>query len=175
MRDQNPAHTTDRPGALGRTRRGPRNPGEARDAVRRVVSERMAGTACDSDTLSDALLVTSELTTNAMLHGGGVTDFHVALVGRDLYVSVSDLDDRLPVASPSVDDRGRWRCGGRGWPIVCRLSHEVTVSGLPSGGKRITAVVPLGPARRKRVRSGSGTCQGETRGVAVGPPRRCAS
>ncbi|GAA3831928.1 ATP-binding protein [Streptomyces phyllanthi] len=154
MREQYRVHTTGRPAGPGRDRRGPRNPAEARNAVRRAVSDRTAGTCCDEDTLSDALLVVSELTTNAMLHGGGVTEFDVALVGRELYVSVSDRDHRVPVASPAVDDHGRMRCGGRGWPIVCRLSRDVTVSGLPSGGKRITAVVPLGRAHREPGGSG---------------------
>ena len=63
----------------GRVRHGPRSPAEARGAVRRVLSEhsRARGIACAPDTLSDALLVASELTTNAMRHGGGIPDFDV--------------------------------------------------------------------------------------------------
>lgn len=158
MREQYRVDTTGRPAVPGRARRGPRNPRnprEAREAVRRVLSERTAGTGCDEDVLSDALLVVSELTTNAMLHGGGVTDFDVGLVGRDLYVSVSDGDHRLPVTSAAVDDHGRWRTGGRGWPIVRRLSRDVAVSPLPAGGKRITAVIPLRPVRAVPVGSGA--------------------
>jgi anti-sigma regulatory factor (Ser/Thr protein kinase) len=129
----------------GSMRGGPRSPAEARGVVRRVLSEqsRARGTACPPDTLSDALLVASELTTNAMLHGGGVTDFDVEVVGRNLYLSVSDRERRRPVALDPVDRRGRHRCGGRGWPIVCRLSDTVRVSDLPTGGKRVTAVIPL--------------------------------
>ncbi|WP_251062426.1 MULTISPECIES: ATP-binding protein [unclassified Streptomyces] len=129
----------------GRVRRGPRSPAEARGAVRRVLSEqsRTRGTACTPDTLSDALLVASELTTNAMLHGGGVTDFDVEVVGQNLYLSVSDRERRRPVMLDPVDRHGRRRCSGRGWPIVCRLSRTVLVSDLPAGGKRVTAVIPL--------------------------------
>ncbi|MGW0337791.1 ATP-binding protein [Streptomyces sp. NPDC003011] len=124
---------------------GPCKPAEARKAVERVVSERcrVADASCDADALSDALLVASELTTNAMLHGGGVTDFHVDVVGPEVRVSVSDRSDELPVAAPPVDPRGRRRIGGHGWPIVCRLAHDVRVTDLPSGGKCISAVVPL--------------------------------
>ncbi|MET9827905.1 ATP-binding protein [Streptomyces sp. NPDC006385] len=131
--------------AAGGTRRGPLSPAEARGAVRRVLSEqaRARGAACTPDTLSDALLVASELTTNAMLHGGGVTDFDAEVVGQDLYLSVSDRERRRPVARNPVDRHGRHRCGGRGWPIVCRLSRAVLVSDLPAGGKRVTAVIPL--------------------------------
>ncbi len=127
---------------------GPQSPAEARTAVRRAVAARAAGGGCDQTALSDALLVVSELTTNAMLHGGGVTDVDVTVVGDDLYLSVSDRSRRLPVASAPVDDHGRRRCGGHGWPIVCRLARDVLVSDLPSGGKRITAVVPLRTDRR---------------------------
>jgi len=47
------------------------------------------------------------------------------------------------VTEEPVDPRGRRRIGGLGWPIVCRLARDVRVTGLPSGGKCITAVVPL--------------------------------
>ncbi|MFE6618021.1 ATP-binding protein [Streptomyces sp. NPDC057740] len=123
----------------------PRSPAEARGTVRRILSEqtRARGTVCAPDTLSDALLVTSELTTNAMLHGGGITDFDVRVVGQNLYLSVSDRERRHPVTVSPTDPPGRHRCGGRGWPIVCRLSHTVRVADLPTGGKRVTAVIPL--------------------------------
>ncbi|EGX57519.1 hypothetical protein SZN_22381 [Streptomyces zinciresistens K42] len=124
---------------------GPRSPAEARGAVRRVLSRHPLDrvTARAPDTLSDALLVASELTTNAMLHGGGVTGFDVEVVGHDLRLSVSDRERRRPVALEPLGPDGRYRCGGRGWPIVCRLSRTVQVSDLPSGGKRVTAVIAL--------------------------------
>ncbi|MFG1664285.1 ATP-binding protein [Streptomyces sp. Y7] len=123
----------------------PVSPAEARGTVRRVLSEqtRTRGADCAPDTLSDALLVASELTTNAMLHGGGITGFDAEVVDQNLYLSVSDRERRRPVALDPVDRQGRHRCGGRGWPIVCRLSRTVLVSDLPSGGKRVTAVIPL--------------------------------
>ncbi|MDH6572547.1 anti-sigma regulatory factor (Ser/Thr protein kinase) [Streptomyces sp. SAI-117] len=104
---------------------------------------RATHTPCDAQALSDALLVASELTTNAILHGGGITDFHVTVEGRGVCVSVSDRSTALPVAREPVDPHGRWRPGGHGWPIVCRLARDVRVTDLPTGGKRITAVVPL--------------------------------
>ncbi|SES43156.1 Anti-sigma regulatory factor (Ser/Thr protein kinase) [Streptomyces sp. yr375] len=120
-------------------------PADVRCAVRRAVTGRCGATGrpYDEEALSDALLVASELTTNAILHGGGVTGFDVDVDGRAVRVSVSDRSDRLPVSTGPVDDEGRWRTGGRGWPIVCRLARDVRVSELPSGGKRITVVVPV--------------------------------
>ncbi|MEW2075943.1 ATP-binding protein [Streptomyces sp. NPDC017966] len=123
----------------------PCRPAEVREAVTRAVSERCRATRtpCDTEALADVLLVASELTTNAMLHGGGVTDFQVDVSGLGVRLSVSDRSDELPVAVKPTDRQGRRRPGGHGWPIVCRLSRDVRVSDLPAGGKCITALVPL--------------------------------
>ncbi|MBC9730682.1 ATP-binding protein [Streptomyces sp. TRM68367] len=142
-------HTTESvietPGARATVRPPAWRPGDARKAVERAVAERRrtSDTGYDEDALSDAVLVASELTTNAILHGGGVTDVRVDLVGTEVRVSVSDRSDRLPVTTPPTDRNGRRRAGGHGWPIVCRLSRDVRVLDLPTGGKCITAVVPL--------------------------------
>jgi anti-sigma regulatory factor (Ser/Thr protein kinase) len=144
-------HSTDRTGALdGPVRcegQQPCRPSDVRTAIRRAVAGRCGATGCpyDEEALSDALLVASELTTNAILHGGGITGFDVDVDadGQTVRVSVSDRSDRLPVATDPFDEQGRRRTGGRGWPIVCRLARDVRVSDLPSGGKRITAVVPV--------------------------------
>ncbi|MCS0606165.1 ATP-binding protein [Streptomyces sp. LP11] len=126
-------------------RRLPGRPADARRTVRRAVAEgcRAHALSCGTDAMADALLVTSELTTNALLHGGGITGFDVDVDSGGVRVSVSDRSDELPVAAAPVDESGRFRPGGRGWPIVCRLARDVRVAELPCGGKRITAVVPL--------------------------------
>ncbi|MDQ0579034.1 ATP-binding protein [Streptomyces rishiriensis] len=120
-------------------------PADVRSAVRQAVTGRCGTLGCryDEDGLSDALLVASELTANAILHGGGITAFDVDMAGPAVCVSVSDRSDRLPVTAAPVDEQGRQRAGGRGWSIVCRLARDVRVACLPSGGKRITAVVPV--------------------------------
>ncbi|MFH9863196.1 ATP-binding protein [Streptomyces sp. NPDC017202] len=124
---------------------GPCRPSDVRSAIRRALDGRggATGSPYDEEAVSDALLVASELTSNAILHGGGIIDFDVDIDGRAVRVSVSDRSDRLPVVTDPLDDQGRRRPGGRGWPIVCRLACDVRVSGLPSGGKRITVVVPV--------------------------------
>ncbi|MER5796491.1 ATP-binding protein [Streptomyces sp. NPDC001980] len=127
--------------AAPESRRPPLRPADARRAVRGAVARRAV--PCAAEALDDALLVTSELTTNAIVHGGGITGFAVDVEGGAVRVSVSDRSDEIPVAERTVDERQRWRAGGRGWPIVCRLARDVEVAGLPCGGKRITAVVPL--------------------------------
>ncbi|MFF9098044.1 ATP-binding protein [Streptomyces sp. NPDC014802] len=124
---------------------GPCCPADVRAAVRSAVDRRCRDTGArfDEAALSDALLVASELTSNAILHGGGVTGFAVDLVAGGVRVSVSDRSRRLPVTEAPRDAAGRRRVGGRGWPIVCRLSRDVHVTDLPAGGKRITAEVPV--------------------------------
>ena len=139
-------HRIDSPAGLREPCRSlPGRPADARRTVRQVVAERCRSRAirCDDDALDDVLLVTSELTTNAILHGGGITGFAVAVDGGGVSVSVSDRSDEIPVVEAPVDERSRNRPGGRGWPIVCLLARDVSVAGLPRGGKRITAVVPL--------------------------------
>ncbi|MFD4260080.1 ATP-binding protein [Streptomyces sp. NPDC058534] len=130
----------------GADRYRPCRPADARRAVERAVTGRRGADGparYDAGALSDAVLVASELTTNAILHGGGITDFRVDVVGPGVRLSVSDRSHDLPVAVPPTDDQGRGRVGGRGWPIVCRLAHDVRVADLPAGGKCITVLVPL--------------------------------
>ncbi|MER7572445.1 ATP-binding protein [Streptomyces sp. NPDC126514] len=120
-------------------------PAQARRAVERAVADhcRATGAAPDRMAVHDALLVASELTTNAIVHGGGVTDFRVDLVDPGVRVSVSDLSNRVPVVTEPGERQTPRRFGGYGWRIVCRLARDVQVSLLPTGGKRISALVPL--------------------------------
>ncbi|MER7187562.1 ATP-binding protein [Streptomyces hyaluromycini] len=134
-------YRTESPVAPPEFGRPPLRPADARRAVRGAVARR--DLPCAAGALDDALLVTSELTTNAILHGGGITGFDVDVEGCAVRVSVSDRSDEIPVAERAAEERDRWLPGGRGWPIVCRLARDVEVAGLPCGGKRITAVVPL--------------------------------
>ncbi|MFJ6728736.1 ATP-binding protein [Streptomyces sp. NPDC091281] len=141
-RPTGPAERPDSPGVEDL----PCRPADVRVAVRQAVAGyRAAGPPCDERSVADALLVASELATNAILHGGGLTAFGADLDGRAVRVSVSDRSDLLPVAPPPGDaqHRGRFLVGGRGWPLVCRLAREVRVRCLPTGGKTITALVPL--------------------------------
>ncbi|MBQ0851528.1 ATP-binding protein [Streptomyces sp. NPDC057621] len=125
---------------------GPRSPAEVREEVRYALAEarRSRREALGGDEIiCDALLVASELTTNAMLHGGGVTGFEVTLDDQEVRLSVSDRSEQFPGPAQHGDERGFMRPGGHGWPIVCRLARDITISELRTGGKRITAVVPL--------------------------------
>ncbi|MEU5169727.1 MULTISPECIES: ATP-binding protein [Streptomyces] len=121
----------------------PRTPGEARERV----AELLGAAFCDlrnedlDVVVADALLVTSELVTNAIRHGRGLTGFRAALVDDGLRLDIEDGSPEQPTTSaPSASD-GLTR-GGFGWPLVCRLSRHVAISPRPDG-KRITVLVPL--------------------------------
>ncbi|MCY0940354.1 ATP-binding protein [Streptomyces antarcticus] len=129
----------------GSTRRGDRaraddaTPATAAAARARVCELlRRAGISLDSVTAADALLVTSELVTNAIRHGGGITAFHTEIADDALILSVSDASPRAPVPrTGSVDHPG-----GYGWPLVQRLAERVDISSHP-GGKTIGTTLRL--------------------------------
>lgn len=89
---------------------------------------------------ADALLVTSELVTNACRHGGGITGFSAKIHGDELFLSVADASTESPVARPRPP--GQYTVGGYGWPMVNRLAKSLVVISTATG-KRIEAVVPL--------------------------------
>ncbi|MCY0922638.1 ATP-binding protein [Streptomyces sp. H27-H5] len=85
-------------------------------------------------------MVASELVTNAIRHGGGLTAFHTELTDHGLRLAVGDPSPRPPVTRPRTGEPGR--AGGYGWPLVRRLSAQVDVRTHPHG-KTITAVLRL--------------------------------
>ncbi|WP_406099770.1 ATP-binding protein [Streptomyces sp. NBC_01013] len=89
---------------------------------------------------ADALLVTSELVTNACRHGGGLTGFSAEIQGDELLLSVADGSAELPVARSHAP--GQYTVGGYGWPLIKRLTKSLSVVPTPAG-KRIQAVVSL--------------------------------
>ncbi|WP_306327437.1 ATP-binding protein [Streptomyces venezuelae] len=125
----------------------PRDAAEARARVARAL-ERAAlgpGTPPSTTAVGDALLVTSELVTNALRHAGGLTGFGVDVDGTAVTISVADPSAELPHLT---DVRRRERAfgaaeGGFGWPLVRRLAEEVRVFLPPEGGKTIEVRLPL--------------------------------
>ncbi|MFD3875261.1 ATP-binding protein [Streptomyces sp. NPDC058623] len=108
--------------------------------ARRQVTEllRQAGIGLDSVTAADALLVTSELVTNAIRHGGGITRLRTRIVDGALQLSVTDANSHVPFARPAAPDYP----GGFGWPLIQRLAERVEVSPF-ADGKTITIEVRL--------------------------------
>jgi anti-sigma regulatory factor (Ser/Thr protein kinase) len=85
----------------------------------------------------DAVLIISELVTNALRHGLGEIVARGALTdGGVLYLSVTDSGQELPELQP-VDPS---RVGGVGLHIVDRLSSQWGISPFP-GGKTVWATM----------------------------------
>ncbi|MGG2461221.1 ATP-binding protein [Streptomyces sp. RGM 3693] len=116
----------------------PATSGEARDRVLALLH------AChrqiDDLVVADALLITSELVTNALRHAGGVTGFAARISGGRLELTVEDASAVHPFV-PSDDRDGR--IGGYGWSLVRRLATSVAIT--PTAlGKGIHVALRLG-------------------------------
>ena len=82
----------------------------------------------------NALLLTSELVTNAVLHAPGAIVLHVELVQNRLRVAVTDHGPGRPVVH-ALDDLTR--PSGRGMVIVDAVSTAWGVDALPGGAKSV--------------------------------------
>ncbi|MET8731761.1 ATP-binding protein [Streptomyces parvus] len=112
---------------------GVRSPGPERRCVRIAaplkargaraeVSRLLAGVAGER-CVNDALLVVSELISNADRHGGGLREFAAGVEDGHLWLEVADHSDVLPESAapdPLVP-------GGFGWSLVRRLSVDTQV------------------------------------------------
>lgn len=96
----------------------------------------------------DLLLVVSELVTNALRHGGGLTGFEATPVPGGVRISVHDRSDVVPAAAygPDFPSLGH-RAGGYGWPLVVRLARDIDIEKRSAGGKTISVVVPVRDTR----------------------------
>ncbi|MEV0966694.1 ATP-binding protein [Streptomyces sp. NPDC049910] len=121
---------------------GPGTAAAARERVRRLLDGHAAA-PLPPPVVDDILLVTSELVTNAVRHGGGLAAFHAELDGRTVRISVSD---RSPTPPSSTLRRRTTAPGGFGWPLVQRLSRSVTVTPA-HGGKTVEAVLLVSAER----------------------------
>jgi anti-sigma regulatory factor (Ser/Thr protein kinase) len=89
---------------------------QARDAVRNAVTEWQL-----SSCLDDALLIVSELVTNATSHSGGEVSLHLRTSGTLLRIEVHDEQvDTLPETRDPSDTEP----GGRGLHLVAALSSN---------------------------------------------------
>ncbi|MDI9888256.1 ATP-binding protein [Streptomyces sp. HNM0645] len=119
---------------------GPGTAAAARERVRGLLDGH-AGAPLAPRVVGDILLVTSELVTNALRHGGGIAAFHAELDGGTVRIRVTD---RSPTPPSTAARRRVTTPGGFGWPLVQRLSRSVTVT--PAlGGKTVEVVLLLTP------------------------------
>ncbi|MGW0968470.1 ATP-binding protein [Streptomyces sp. NPDC002516] len=122
----------------------PSTAGEARARVQALLTTALRSRRerpVDEVLLADVLLVTSELVTNAIRHGGGLTGFDAVLTDAGLLLRVADASADPPVATEPAK-RGADGAGGFGWPLICRLAGHVAITPRPDG-KQITALISL--------------------------------
>jgi anti-sigma regulatory factor (Ser/Thr protein kinase) len=92
----------------------PDAPATARAAVRDVCVDR-----CQPAVTADAELLTSELVTNAVVHGTGIVTVAVECDADGVAVAVGDESETRPARRPASVDA----VGGRGLTIVARLAR----------------------------------------------------
>ncbi len=96
----------------------------------------------DDEVAMDALLATSELATNAILHGGGITAFDATITAEGLDVTIADKSEELPALSGEPGDDFP-RLGGYGWAVIRRLAKIIQITVRPGGGKTLSVLLPL--------------------------------
>lgn len=110
---------------LDRDRRSP-------SAARRFVSATLAVWGC-SKLADEALLVTSELVTNAIVHAGSAPELVLRFSGTALHIEVRDMSPE----TPTPNDAEPGDLGGRGLAMIDRLAAAWGVTPTPSGGKAV--------------------------------------
>ncbi|MEW2418185.1 ATP-binding protein [Streptomyces sp. NPDC046866] len=112
----------------------------AREEIRRFVRDAVhSGHPVPSGVADTALLVASELVTNAVRHAGGSCSLDLAWSGDGIDIDVTDPSPDPPRLR-AMDPTGSM--GGYGWRLVRRLAGEVDVRSTQAGGKTIHAHVP---------------------------------
>ncbi|MEV6247868.1 ATP-binding protein [Streptomyces sp. NPDC051742] len=110
--------------------KGPGAAARARQEVHRLAGDALlAGHPLRPTTENDAVLVVSELVTNAIRYAGGECTLDLAVEGDGIGIDVHDHNPDPP--RPKQPDPGRE--GGFGWGIVTRLVGHVTVRREPDG------------------------------------------
>jgi anti-sigma regulatory factor (Ser/Thr protein kinase) len=112
--------------------------------LRATVAAHASRLGAAAEQLDELLIVTSELASNAIRHGGGSGRFRLWRRGTTFYCQVSD--DGAGITDPDVgtilpDPAGG--PGGRGLWICRNLAVELTIEPGPDGrGTTVTAALP---------------------------------
>ncbi|MGR6968458.1 ATP-binding protein [Streptomyces cynarae] len=94
--------------------------------------------------VTDLLLVTSELVSNAIRHGGGLAGFEVVPTREGVRLVVRDRSTDIPsVAFGTGELPHRQDRGGFGWPLIIKLARDIVIEPRVDG-KTVSVLVPLG-------------------------------
>jgi anti-sigma regulatory factor (Ser/Thr protein kinase) len=109
--------------------------------ARRFVRLRLDELSVPEPPLEDAVLLTSELVTNALLHAGAGLEVRLDTDSQRVRIEVHDGDQRLPLAATAAADA----TSGRGLLIVGRLATDWGVD-RSAGGKSVWFEMDLAPS-----------------------------
>ncbi|MET9730568.1 ATP-binding protein [Streptomyces sp. NPDC006458] len=129
--------------ALARSRHAPA-------VARRITGRWLAVRGVAHGPASDALLIVSELVTNAMRHTSGRCTLALTVYGGEVDIAVADTSPQVPRLRAGTDVNAP---GGRGLALVCATGARITVAPA-SGGKTVHAVLDLGQETRQEVSRG---------------------
>lgn len=109
-------------------------------AARQAVSKLLSDVGISDGAHDDALLVVSELVTNAVNHAGSSVEFEAVFDGRNLRLRVSDDDPATPRATPPTPGQ----VGGWGMYLVGEMCSEWGCElRTTSDGKTVWATLPI--------------------------------
>ncbi len=104
------------------------------------VSETLERWAIPRPTIDDVVLLTSELVTNAIIHGRPPVELHLRRSRSELLLEVLDAANYLPrIVRPATTDEH-----GRGLQIVTRLAGRWGIR-MTDGGKAVWCTTPISP------------------------------
>jgi anti-sigma regulatory factor (Ser/Thr protein kinase) len=97
------------------------------------------------EAVTDLMLVTSELVSNAIRHGGGLVAFEATPTREGVRLAVYDRSAEYPSAAfgSGALPPGHGGVGGYGWPLIIRLARDVRIERCTGGGKIVSVLVPL--------------------------------
>ncbi|MCX5387193.1 ATP-binding protein [Streptomyces sp. NBC_00083] len=116
---------------------GPATAAQARDTARAFLAALVPRPSNES--IENAVLIVSELVTNALRHAGRATSLDLAADPSTLRVSVRDPSP-VPPRERTPDLRGYE--GGFGWLLVRYLAKSVAVTPAADGGKNVCVALP---------------------------------
>lgn len=115
---------------------------EDAESVRRArgfVSVQLAGWSIDAAVVGDAVLVASELVTNALRHGRAPRRLELELSSERLRIAVGDAGPGRPLQRRLGPDRE----GGRGLALLEALGADWGFEPKPVAGKRVWCELAL--------------------------------
>lgn len=95
--------------------------------------------AAPEPAIEDAVLVTSELVTNAVIHAHSSPDVEVVIDDHVVSIAVNDAAHTMPLPRQATTDD----LSGRGLGIVARLSEQWGYRPVHGDGKVVWACIPL--------------------------------